>query len=506
MRKHSFHWLQQAVFLLLAAPLMMGLSACSDDDDVAPAEEEMTEEEKALQEQVSKYDAMNIVVRALAEIDELPDDWETAVFKAEVGKVLDEAYPDVRSVAAESVEGAVSYFMSITPDDEVEETVTGYTWKHDGVGQLTLVRTGSDNCFATIQVNLPQMPDLKEVRLVPAALLADNASKPPYYHMGDVLTDKNGAHWICIRPANRAKGKDKVYFASFDPSLIKTKTINVKLKLYDDDNKKLLNTPSPTQGDWVYGTNFLEKRMAIAAGHTFGLLGLEYDATKDSDFSYKTNWYCIRRTTSIDIDSLRVNAHQKIPQVFNTYLLAYGGPVSNSNTKLSQVKYLQPILTVATTMEGDDIRQEVTPYFPNPSEGCYSKLEYSLTEDYDPMYYPKFGMIYIWAPDDVEHPIGIGVPFNIKNYVSYHNQNTLLKELLYNHAFDAGFGVQDFRVLLMTQMSFKDTGKANTKYHETWRASDDQAIDYWKSLEKTTRTITKKGATAGSLQPETNLE
>ena len=505
MRKHSYHWLQQAVFLLLAAPLMMGLSACSDDDDVVPAEEEMTEEEKAVQEQMSKYDAMNSVVRALAEIDELPDDWETAVFKAGVGKVLDEAYPDVRSVAAESVEGAVSYFMSITPDDEVEETVTGYTWKHDGVGQLTLVRTGSDNCFATIQVNLPQMPDLKEIRLVPAALLADNAAKPPYYHMGDVVTDEKGIYWICIRPADRARGKDKVYFASFDERLIKTKKIKVKMYDYDLVDKEYTKNQVSTSGEWVYGTNLLEERMAIAAGHTFTLLSMEQPSGIEQLHHCFDVGLALETLADLDLYELRYLAGTH-NQEYNTYMFAYGSHKSNSYKRYSQVAYLQPVLTVASEIKDGRVREIVTKYVTSPEIDkvgqFFSEMVMSLTADYDPSY-PSIHRF--WKDDWHNDDVGIHVPYNIKNYCTLYEKGNA-NNLAYNIDYVYYRNIASERVLVMTQMSFKDSGSKDKKLTDVWHSEAKEAADYWETLEVTDRYITKKAGPMSDYPPEENIE
>lgn len=164
------------------------MSACSDDDTPS-ANNEPTPEELAEMAAVDKFAAANSVYRALGLLNELPDNWEGITYTPEVGVPVDEANADIRNVISTGADHAEQYFLSIVPD----EGLNGNTWSHEGVGSLTYRAVNESNCYAVIDVNLTQMPGLKQLRFVPEAVVGENSfSGTPYYSVGDIVKDKKG--------------------------------------------------------------------------------------------------------------------------------------------------------------------------------------------------------------------------------------------------------------------------------------------------------------------------
>ena len=157
---------QHVFFTLLVAG---ALTSC-DKEEVPTQEPEFTQEELAEMAAADKFAAANSVYRALALIDELPDNWESATYTPAEGVPVDEANSDIRNVVSTGVEQAKGYFLSIVPDLGLE----GDIWSHEGVGTLTFKAVNEDNCYAVIDVDLVQMPGLKQLRFVPESVVGEN--------------------------------------------------------------------------------------------------------------------------------------------------------------------------------------------------------------------------------------------------------------------------------------------------------------------------------------------
>ena len=193
MKKNMFK-LQQ----LFLAMLVAGAIVSCDKENVPTQDPEFTPEELAEMAAVNKFAAANSVYRALALIDELPDNWESTTFTPAEGVAVSEAESDIRNVVSTGADQAKSYFLSIVPDEGLD----GDTWSHEGVGTLTFQAVNKDNCYAVIDVNLVQMPGLKQLRFVPESVVGENKWQgTPYYGVGDVIKDKKGIYWICVRPS-----------------------------------------------------------------------------------------------------------------------------------------------------------------------------------------------------------------------------------------------------------------------------------------------------------------
>ena len=112
--------LQQFLFAVLVAGAIV---SCDKENDPTK-NQEFTPEELAEMAAADKFAAANSVYRALALIDELPDNWESATYAPAEGVPVDEANADVRNVISTGADQAKRYFLSIVPD----EGLSGDTW------------------------------------------------------------------------------------------------------------------------------------------------------------------------------------------------------------------------------------------------------------------------------------------------------------------------------------------------------------------------------------------
>ena len=164
------HLLYRKHFLPLVCCLVGGLcfTACSDDDDTAAIPDtELTDAESNTAQELAR------LVHMLCEVDALPTGWATANFTPTVGEA-DDANPAVQKFAVADAVEALSYYNALTAQ-QLEAGTAADVWRCDGLGSLTFAALNAADCFATIDVDIKQVPQLKQIRLVPASALGDNA-------------------------------------------------------------------------------------------------------------------------------------------------------------------------------------------------------------------------------------------------------------------------------------------------------------------------------------------
>ena len=206
--------------LLLLCGISLCTISCSDDDNNNSSgnPEELSPDDKYSEQAV----ALLTVLDALAEVDSLPDNWNTSAFSVEAtyGRALDAANPYVRSEAVSGAEEAIAIFNDLTGEEADASTQTK-TWTCEGVGSLTYTLKNLSDCTATIDVNVPKLRGLTQIRLVPAEAIGENGTftGTPYYTVGDVVSDSYGKYWICARGAYSPAKKEDTHWFSF--SLLK---------------------------------------------------------------------------------------------------------------------------------------------------------------------------------------------------------------------------------------------------------------------------------------------
>ena len=467
----------QSVCFALAFVGMM--SACSDDETPS-VNNEPTPEELAEMAAVEKFTAANSVYRALGLLNELPENWEGTNFTPEVGVPVDEANADIRNVISTGAEHAEQYFLSIVPD----EGLNGNTWSHEGVGSLTYRAVNESNCYAVIDVNLTQMPGLKQLRFVPETVVGENSfSGVPYYRVGDVIKDnKKGIYWICVRPAGGPLKKDNAYFVSFDKSLIQTTTQNQNI--YNEEDGELTNERNnQLTGKWVYAKNLVEERIAIAAGHTFAMFNGALRGDKAPCYqTFKRKAEKLKKDGTMDFSTLvQLDSSEGGS---NSFAIAYGSYEKNKYSQVRQEKYLQPFLVVEheDNLDPNNIQREtVTKVWRDQDNDQYAPSPYrlSLTTDYDPLSFNKLTGFWSW-----DEEVCYTVPYDIMNYASELFKNYqgiyVVTQPKYKHI----AYYLNYYVMVMTQMSLKDHGKPSSKYELIGSQLEiEQEPDYWGSLE-----------------------
>ena len=487
--------------IFCAVLVAVALVSC-DKEEVPTQEPEFTPEELAEMAAADKFAAANSVYRALALIDELPDNWESVTYTPAEGVPVDEAHSDIRNVISTGAEQAKQYFLSIVPDLGLE----GDTWSHEGVGTLTFRAVNEENCYAVIDVDLVQMPGLKQLRFVPESVVGENSWQgTPYYGVGDVIRDKKkGIYWICVRPSGGPLKKDNAYFVSFDKSLIKTYEQKQDMYQVSPSGKgasvKLTNTkieyPAEWQGvKWQYAKNLVEERIALAAAHVFSYMAKGEDLYNSGIEG--AEYFMNKATVLYDYFNPKVLSLTEGSKIF---YIAYGSYKSSSK-KNTQVKYIQPIFSFCLDKNDDGFLQQVVmktwPEKPNADAMVASDNLLSLTDTHDPFtnayYLYRFG---VYNPK----------PFLITNYaLTYVPENPQFPELEdgVTEMFMPEYCEENNIPLIMTQMKLKDHGKPASGYelvHEKLESRDEP--DYWGSLENTVRVVFEKGQ-EGEINPVT---
>ena len=456
------HYLYILVGLLMA---VLPFTSCSDDDNLSAddIEPEPTEEELAELAAADRLEAANYVIRAFAGLDELPDDWETSTFTPQEGVVVDEATPGIRYVIVENQDAADQYFRNITPDELREESGNGYRLYVEDFGSLTYQRTATATCYGVVKVNLPQMPTLTEIRLVPESEVPTNAKYDgnPYYGIGSLVRDKvTKSLYICVRPSGGPNRKEYAYFVSFDPKTITTTT--KKMSLYELDEKgKKTKKSATTSGDWIFAKNLVEKRIALAAAMAFSNIAplTERDATYHN---YKGPLYEVSK-------AFKENGIH-IPES-EEFFVPYGSFKSSSAGSNRQAKYEQPGLCWAFISRFDmkynekDKLDYVLSYVRQRPDAKSHLL--TLTDDYDPSYY--YTQSEAVDGDDFVFwngkTVGYQKCFNILDYALNGDKTKRfypnLKSL--THWGDPEYSIP---VLLMTQKKITDKGQASSKFED----------------------------------------
>ena len=227
MKKIMYSWLLFAVL----CGLSLSVTSCTDDDDDDAGDGEQTAEviEGDPYGKTSQpATELLMVMSQLADVDSLPDNWRNATFEPTEGEVLDASTPFVRTVAVMDMTEARDLFRAFTGENH-DETATTLTWKNDNVGTMTFKALNQNNCVATIDMELKQMPHLRQLRLVPTSALGDNKLKyDPYYRIGDVVLDRDGRYWICVRAAGGPKNKEKTHWVTMQLLTADSKATGLK--------------------------------------------------------------------------------------------------------------------------------------------------------------------------------------------------------------------------------------------------------------------------------------
>ncbi len=238
--------------LTLTLTLGLQLTACKDNElDGGTTNGDTTEQTDQLSQ---KHDALLSLLSVTASLDSLPTSWNSDNYQVEptLGVVADASAPYTRLVPTTSAEEADRIFRSMTGQD-VNGSAQSAQWQMEGIGNLNFEVNNESNLYATLKLQVKQMPHLQEVRFVPAEAVGNNLapSDVPFYHIGDVIKQtregEQPTYYVCVRPCSKAASKQKSHWCSLQ--LNSPEQTNSNYLSLNDGQLKLPTQLSSSKGD-----------------------------------------------------------------------------------------------------------------------------------------------------------------------------------------------------------------------------------------------------------------
>ena len=215
--KKNFYFMFMAA---LVCCLSLSVTSCKDDDkDNGQSEEQ--KEQQAIEEQ-EKDNARMALLTQLCDADEIGDNFLTGSFEPTIGVEETEGEPSVRIVNTNTMEMAAERFAELA-DAKIDSTTMSYTWNDDKMGKMIYTKNTDGKAWATVEVNIKQVPKLQKIIYRAPEMGDENKSFKgrAYYRFGDVvqrhnyvdLSSHEHEYWVCVRPAFGPEGKEDSHWA-----------------------------------------------------------------------------------------------------------------------------------------------------------------------------------------------------------------------------------------------------------------------------------------------------
>ena len=455
-----------------ALVLIVGLAllSCSNDSDEKKEETIADTQDNA----VTTEDIAFNILRDLCDLknddgdEELPSDWKTRTFPADIGTTLDipEADPNERYVACESEEAAAAYFHDLIGSEND-------SWSDADAGTFTFEvasDSADDDLFATLTVNSERITGLKTLKFYSdegiSSSVGKNAISPTYYNAGDIVTrNSDGTTWICVKPAGGPSNEKNSYWMCLDP-FAKTGKNAGKCIIKEDKKKVWLSYSSLIQKNWVYAKNLMSLDTAKAAYHTFNAL-VSGNGTNASAV------YNALKSNGYDIANLSNES--------KNFCFAYGSPkndksrVSRGDYRLinSQTTYVQPFFIGSVGSE-DSIETTAKNY--STAQNASTML--AVTDAYDRNYLTSFFTDYLayLLRTKMEADDGYTYLDYIHEFkdskLTFKGEYTWLKNKKSGNSYP-------YHIIYSPELTIKDTGSKDSGYTDVYHGS---SFDYWGSL------------------------
>lgn len=214
-----------------------GCASCSDsrNDDT---EEVDPAEAAAVEAGQHDADLRTLIGGFCADGSEILEgnDWKSHTYEPSEGEVLDPSRPTVRSLAVGTMDEADRYALRhFNVLGMSYNTPDGFTYSQEGGMSVSYRRTpDGGNTLAVIDVQIPQVPNLSQIRLLKEWGSNESASwMPAYYRFGDIVKrTKDGRYFICL---SHHRYGENAYFVTFNDQAIRaTGTDTWKKKWVDD--------------------------------------------------------------------------------------------------------------------------------------------------------------------------------------------------------------------------------------------------------------------------------
>lgn len=197
-------------FSLLVFQLsLLSLVSCQKEDNEGATV--LTEEEKAMDAATRFWN----VVGQLVDMDDFTEDYKDMTFEPTIGTESEDD-PLTRVVSINNMEVAARRFANLV-GAEIDENTVSYSWSDPDVGALFYHKSTDGRSWATVSVNIKQIPHLE--RIVYQSSEQGNLNGAfdgkAYYRFGDVVSreKKYGTeYWICVRPAFSKENKEESHW------------------------------------------------------------------------------------------------------------------------------------------------------------------------------------------------------------------------------------------------------------------------------------------------------
>jgi hypothetical protein len=269
---------------MLLAVLMFGMASvttsCSDDDKDTNEQKEQQEEELLQQQSQLNFDFYNVMSK-LAGVEDMPDDWQTKTFTATIGEPSQQSEA-TRLVATNTAEDAALRFEDLTGVSL--GVMDAYEWKRD-FGTLTYKKSRDGQSWATVDVDIKQLPGLKRIVYCAPDQMGLNGSFDgnAYYRFGDVVTKPNSDgdidYWICVRPAFGKEGKQDSHWITL------SKLPQKNIYSYTSKGGITHQLPTKLNSSLVHMGNLAEMLYAIMNPIEWNNYYNEYEDKVFNDFS-----------------------------------------------------------------------------------------------------------------------------------------------------------------------------------------------------------------------------
>jgi len=205
------------LFTMVLFSAALAMTACGDDNDdndggpsEIPTEANhwgLSDAEWAewLRQEADRADSMNIayVLRQLCDIEE--DALGNAKYTPKYGEQLDLARPGVYTLADSTAEAAEKRFWWLLPGCVADSLQTRFPGRTEYVtrhGSIRYERGDGSNMFGTIIVDIPEIPEVEKIMIIPAEYWPNNDSSSPFT-LGSVWQEKStGYKYVCVRERN----------------------------------------------------------------------------------------------------------------------------------------------------------------------------------------------------------------------------------------------------------------------------------------------------------------
>ena len=259
--KKYFNFLLTAT---LTCCLSLSITSCKDDKNSdEPGGNGTEQQEQQAQEQAERENTCFAILDNLANVSNATDDFLKQTFEPSIGEA-DDGDANTRIVNTNTMEAAAERFADLV-HVSIDKNTTSYSWSDDMIGSLTYNKSTDGKSWATVDVNIKQIPHLQKIIYRSPEQSGDNNAfkGTAYYRFGDVVrkyTDEGKEeYWVCVRPAFGPEKKEKSHWITLSPLPSKN------VWKYKGSNNIEYALPTKLGDNFEHSQNFAEMLYAICS-------------------------------------------------------------------------------------------------------------------------------------------------------------------------------------------------------------------------------------------------